>query len=77
MLGRCKAPATAVAGELQPWEDVHGHQLLEQQLARVRNAQGCDGTRRAAVVAPVRVGQEAARSADVHFAGIAGQHQSL
>lgn len=41
-----------VLGQLQPGDDVHGLQLLEEQLAGVRDAEGGHVAGRLAVVAP-------------------------
>lgn len=55
-----------VLGQLQPGDDVHGLQLLEEQLAGVRDAEGGHVAGRLAVVAPethVSVCQRAATQA--------------
>lgn len=63
--------------QLEPWQDVHGLELLEEQLARVRDLDVADGGAGAAVMAPARVGQKATRVAHVHAESVAGDHKPL
>ena len=63
--------------QLEPWQDVHGLELLEEQLARVRDLDVADGGAGAAVMAPARVGQKAALVAHVYAESVAGDHKPL
>lgn len=63
--------------QLEPWQDIHRLELLEEQLARVRDLDVADGGAGAAVIAPARVGQKAACVAHVHAESVAGDHKPL
>lgn len=59
-----------VLGQFQPGDDVHGLQLLEEQLAGIRDAEGGHVAGRLAEVAPARVSQESTLPTDINLKGI-------
>merc|ERR1719175_319905 len=63
--------------KFQPWNNVHRLELLEEQLAGVRDLDGVHGGRGLACVTPAAVREQAAGVAHVAGEGIARDHQPL
>lgn len=61
----------------QPWDHVHRHELLEEQLRRIRNRQLCHLLRALAIRAPAVVSHEPALLAGVHLELVRRDHQSF